>query len=1012
MYKKFLTLLLSLTVLFGVLFEAVSVPLKDIKDALSLVLQESEKDADADLSLSPLGSVDSAYACDLLGHTYVINDKGDIIHDDIALISDGASQLLSANGRIYYSSKNLIKSLDPDEVENSRIEASANSDILCFSVYDGSIYLYDGARITKANDEITLLDMSRTLNVQLSENEWSSVNLKNCLFFSVINEDELSLYFNNPDYDPDDAYENPEQYVVYKYTISKDSAQSYDPYALDDEQIQALSSSNDLSYISGSASPLALSTLAESKYVVGNNSFPLDEYPVNSFFTKNGKSCTCHNKGICVAAKSSRGCNCMRYYPSESNCEIDLRSSQCYGFAEFCEYRAYGYIDKSSSAKFYNAFGKKHSAKTWTANTVKETFMKVGAGGHLRVGGHSLFVISVSSTGFITYECNKSRTNYNCIVYTNSWTWDSFYSYRASNDLLWYYMPKDLTNDPITSPEYTPGNYQVKASALNMREQPSTSSNILTKIPDGAIVYINEFNDNKTWGKTTYNGYTGWISLDYVFYLSEGIGITGITIETPPNKTTYYVGDSFTTEGMSVYATFTDGTTSQISGYTCSGYNMKSPGTYTVTVSYNGHHAEFTIRVERVEIYPTAISLDVSKLALLTGDGYDLIHTILPNNANMLGLTWKSSDTSVATVENGSITTYKAGKTTITVTTENNISAECVLNVVDMPEGTAWSLDSSGNPLDMLPLGITPIDYSIRYRIMQNNGSYGDWIYLTVGSDLPPLENQTVQYQYRAITVSFISDGHNAIEPMAVDIDTYVDLDNYVLQKEGSLFAGWFKDGTAAQNLDASKAYPNRVLIENDTEFYAGWIDLGMIDADRRDPLTTAPMVDGFGFAGAELAVNNNYPGIRFYSRISLSVIDSLSKISKNFEYGSVVILKSALKKDLVASGSKAFLNSNEPIRVPANKTFASYDTYIVYNALVTGFTDKYLDSDFAVRPYISYTDANGISHIYYYTCTGNNTSYKAYYTSLFDLASTAYSTSSDESQKQWIKENILDKVK
>ena len=156
--------------------------------------------------------------------------------------------------------------------------------------------------------------------------------------------------------------------------------------------------------------------------------------------------------------------------------------------------------------------------------------------------------------------------------------------------------------------------------------------------------------------------------------------------------------------------------------------------------------------------------------------------------------------------------------------------------------------------------------------------------------------------------------------------------------------------------------------------------------------------------------MNNDYPGIRFFTRIRSSILDDLKKLTKNYEYGTVVILKSALKKELVIGGSKAYLNSKEAVKVPANNTYAVYGDYIIYNALVTGFTDSYLASDFAARPYITYKDANGLSHTYYYTCTGEDTSYGAYYTSLYDVALIAYE-SADNMLRLWIKQNILDKV-
>ncbi len=941
-------------------------------------------------------TLNSSYAVESGIHTYTVKN-GCIMHDGKVVLSDSVSSILCRDEIIYYSSENCIKSYEIASGNVQLIEAYEGY-IKSFTMTNDGFYVYDTLTITSPI-EGALLSMLGTVKVSDEGVFHCNAHLPDCLFFELSGSDALLLYFDNPAYDPDapDSETNPDQYEVYKYDINKGSFTLHDINALDFvtlEQEGVLNSSG--------------------SYKIGDMTFPMPDYPVGSFFTKNGKCCSCHNQGICVAAHSSKGCNCMRYWPSEENMKIDLKSSQCWGFAEFCEYQAYGYYDKTSPAKFKNAFGSKLSAKTWTASDVKETFTSAGAGGHLRVGGHSLFVISVSSTGFITYECNKTKAGGYCQVYTQSWTWDSFYSRRYSNDILWYYVPKDrspvVDEDPV---EYKTGRYQVKASSLNLRESDSTSSKILASIPNDTIINITEFNADNTWGKTEYNGNVGWVSLDYVFYLAATL--KEIRIETLPNKLKYYEGDSFSTEGLAVYANFSDGTTAEISGYICSGYNMDKVGTYTVKVSYEGFTTSFTIEVEREEIYPQKVTLDVSRLALLTGDSYELFHTVYPADANMLELVWSSSDLSVASVENGYVTTHKPGKATIKVKAQNapgaaEVYAECEINVVDMPKGTAWSVDVDGMPLKDLPLGITPLDYSVRYRVKGASGSYGAWQYI-FGDELPAeLQNKDVEYQYRAITVSFISEGKDALTPKATDINTYVYLDDYQLEREGYLFAGWFKDGQSAMALDKSGAFKNKVLIEEDTEFYAGWVEINKPDADKNDPLEPdGGKIDGFALIGAQLAIENDSAGIRFYSRISTSLISRLGRLSSTPEYGTVVILKSALKKELEIDGSKTYLNSKKPIKVKAKNIYEAYDDYVVYTALVTGYDDSYIDKDFAARPYIKYTDVNGNSHTHYYTCTGKNVSYKAYYTSLYDVAEIAYK-SADALTKLWISENILDK--
>lgn len=991
MIRRVISFILSFVMLFTV---AIQLPLANAVSVVENDLNNKDgalPDKQGDIAAPQK----SAYLADIGEVTYSSQD-GSLRTPDRVLVPGGVGQIACTDRLVYFASGREIRTYNISSGAVSLI-CSAENEIISFVLCGDDIYTFDGGSISRAGSE-KVLDMTGSIYARISGHDWISVDLSLCLFFDMRSEKEFLLYFDNPDFDPEDSYSESDQRLEYLYVAGKDYME--------------LTADGDL--FDDSADSILYD--ADSSYKIGKSEFPLDEFPVGSFFSKNRKSCTCHGKGICVASGSN--CNCMRFWPTgvSSTCEIDLKSSQCWGFAEFCEYRAYGYIDKNSPNLFYNAFGSKLTTGNFTINTIKDTFTTHGAGGHIRVSGHSLFVIAVTTTGIITYECNKSTTGKNCIIFTRSWTWDSFFTKYKSSDLFWYYLPKNGSEIPVIDTSYETGNYQVKASQLNLRESPSTSSASLALIPNETIIQITDFNSSYTWGKTTYNGKTGWVSLEYVFYLTSNL--SSIYIETPPEKTVYFVGEKFSTDGMAVYARFIDGTEAAISGYTCSGYNMNKAGSYTVKVSYEGMSTSFKITVEEKRIYPTSITLDTELLSLLEGDSYTLSYTILPADANMLKLTWKSSDTKVATVTSGNIETKKTGKVDITATTENGIVAKCTVYVVKMPEGTAWSTDSNGEPLVALPLGITPLDYSVRYRVM-SGGKYGNWVYLKVGDDIPvsSLEGKTVQYQYRAVTASFISDGRNAFEPFPVDVETKIDLNKYQLEKDGALFAGWFKTGQAALALDTSKAYGSSVTVKGDIEFYAGWIDLGKIPSDPDDRYAGGVPVDGFGFAGAELCDAGENMGIRFLCRISSTLYDTVKGLGGRCEYGTVAVMKDSIDKELEISGSSTLLNSKKPVKVTANKIYGNYygtspgksDDYMLFSTLVTGYSDKYIDKDFAVRPYLIYRDANGITHTYYYTCTGSFAEGGAYYTSLYKVALEAYETSDN---KIWIRDNILDKVK
>ena len=90
----------------------------------------------------------------------------------------------------------------------------------------------------------------------------------------------------------------------------------------------------------------------------------------------------------------------------------------------------------------------------------------------------------------------------------------------------------------------------------------------------------------------------------------------------------------------------------------------------TVTTEDGQHKAKYAIDV-RVAV--TGVNLVVpSKLDFEVGEAIELKANVLPTNATYKDVTWKSSDTKIATVDNkGKVQAVGIGKATITVTTED-----------------------------------------------------------------------------------------------------------------------------------------------------------------------------------------------------------------------------------------------------------------------------------------------------------------------------------------------------
>ena len=110
-------------------------------------------------------------------------------------------------------------------------------------------------------------------------------------------------------------------------------------------------------------------------------------------------------------------------------------------------------------------------------------------------------------------------------------------------------------------------------------------------------------------------------------------------------------------------------------------------GTTTITVTTNDGNltaeCQVTITDPVVPIeHVTAVSLDKKSLTMTEGDTQTLTATIEPENADNKNVIWTSKDSSIATVDNGTVTAVKEGTTTITVTSEDGgKTAECQVTV-------------------------------------------------------------------------------------------------------------------------------------------------------------------------------------------------------------------------------------------------------------------------------------------------------------------------------------------
>ena len=109
-------------------------------------------------------------------------------------------------------------------------------------------------------------------------------------------------------------------------------------------------------------------------------------------------------------------------------------------------------------------------------------------------------------------------------------------------------------------------------------------------------------------------------------------------------------------------------------------------GNTTVTVTSNSKNtvkATCYITVSDKNVEVSSITLNETSKEVTEGDSFTLVATVLPTNASDRTVKWTSSNTDVATVNNGAVTTLKEGSAVITATSnsKSTVKATCTVTV-------------------------------------------------------------------------------------------------------------------------------------------------------------------------------------------------------------------------------------------------------------------------------------------------------------------------------------------
>lgn len=199
-------------------------------------------------------------------------------------------------------------------------------------------------------------------------------------------------------------------------------------------------------------------------------------------------------------------------------------------------------------------------------------------------------------------------------------------------------------------------------------------------------------------------------------------------------------------------------------GYRFTGWTSSGDGTFgnasSAETTFTMPAGNVTVTAQFAKVV-TGVKLDKEALGLRTGGSATLTATVQPSDATNQNVTWQSDNANVATVQNGTVTAVGAGETTITVQTQDgNYTATCKVTVTQRSSG-------SSN---------TPAEYNLR----------------------------------------FDTNGGDAMSTIVKKGNTTIDLDEYVPNRDGYKFVGWYADEDLTKPID-------EITLTKSTTIYAKW---------------------------------------------------------------------------------------------------------------------------------------------------------------------------------------------
>jgi hypothetical protein len=212
-------------------------------------------------------------------------------------------------------------------------------------------------------------------------------------------------------------------------------------------------------------------------------------------------------------------------------------------------------------------------------------------------GTGTTWIVSIASDGTATLESDQSvymKYDSSYSEFAGSSTSSNLYLYKEVSSGSKTATGLEQSGTPSTT-TYTAGqSFDPTGLTITASYSDGTSANVTSQV----TWTPSPLTAGTTYVTGTYQGLT--IVITGLTVNAATVTLSSIAVTTSPTKTTYTVGDTLDTTGLVVTATYSDGSTAAVTGYTLSpanGSTLSTAGSQTITVTYSGKTTTFSVTV-------------------------------------------------------------------------------------------------------------------------------------------------------------------------------------------------------------------------------------------------------------------------------------------------------------------------------------------------------------------------------------------------------------------------------